>query len=71
MKLLRPVTARLLLSTLLLAPTARWAATAQLRQERTPATQQAHVNDLQQREQLENLQRAQELTQTQRQLVHP
>jgi hypothetical protein len=40
-KLLRPVTASLLLSTVLLAPTALWAATAQLRQERMPATQQA------------------------------
>jgi hypothetical protein len=36
--LLRFVTASLLLSTLLLAPTALWAATDQLRNERTPAT---------------------------------
>jgi hypothetical protein len=62
------VTARLLLSTLLLAPTARWAAADPLRTERTPATQQAQVNELRQREPLEHLKRAQELTHTQRQL---
>jgi len=67
-KLLRPVTASLLLSTFLLASTARWAATDPLRQERTHAIQQEHVNGLNQRKQLDNLQRAQELTQTQRQL---
>jgi hypothetical protein len=67
-KLLRPVTASLLLSTLLLASTARWAATDQLRKERTQATQQKQVNEFYQREQLENLKRALELNQTQRQL---
>jgi hypothetical protein len=66
--LLRPVTASLLLSTLLLAPTARWAATDPLRQTRTQATQQEQVNALHQREQLEHLKRAQELNKTQRQL---
>jgi len=49
----RPVTASLLLSTLLLAHTARWAATDPLRKEWTPATQQAQVNALHQREQLD------------------
>ena len=68
MKLLRPVTASLLLSTFLLASTARWAATDPLRPERTHAIQQEHVNELNQRKQRDNLQRAQELTQTQRQL---
>jgi hypothetical protein len=67
-KLLRPVTASLLLSTVLLAPTARWAVADRLRQERTPATQQQQVNTLYQREQLEHLKRAQDLTQTQRQI---
>jgi hypothetical protein len=67
-KLLRPVTASLLLSTLLLASTARWAATDPLRKERTQATQQQQVNELTQREQLEHLNRALELNQTQRQL---
>jgi hypothetical protein len=38
-KLLRPVIASLLLFTFLLASTARWAATDQLRQERTHTTQ--------------------------------
>src|SRR5215475_14322396 len=66
--LLRPVTASLLLSIFLLAHTARWAATDPLRPERTHATQQQHVNELSQREQLEDLKRAQELDQTQRQL---
>ena len=68
MKLLRFITVSLLLSTFLLSSTARWAATDPLRQERTQATQQKHVNELSQREQLEHLQRTQELTQTQRQL---
>jgi len=66
--LLRPVTASLLLSIVLLAPTARWAATDPLRQERTHATQQQQINELNQREQLEDLKRAQDLNQTQRQL---
>ena len=68
MKLLRPVPASLLLSTFLLAHTALWAATDQLRNEPTPATQQEQVDELHQRTQLENLKRAQELNQTQRQL---
>ena len=68
MKLLRPVIASLLLSTVLLASTARWAATEPLRKEWTQATQQKQVNELSQREQLENLKRALELHQTQRQL---
>ena len=68
MNLLRPVTASLLLSTFLLASSARWAATDPLRKEWTQAIQQKQVNELTQREQLENLKRAQELTQTQRQL---
>jgi len=59
---------RLLLSTVLLASTARWAATEPLRKEWTQATQQKQVNELYQREQLEHLTRAQELNQTQRQL---
>jgi hypothetical protein len=63
MTLLRPVTA-----SLLLAPTARWAAADQLRKARTHATQQAQINALHQRAQLEHLQRAQELHHTQRQL---
>jgi hypothetical protein len=67
-KLLRPVIVSLLLSTVLLAPPARWAAADQLRKERTHATQQKHVNELSQREQLEYLKRALELHQTQRQL---
>ena len=66
--LLRSVTTSLLLSILLLAHTARWAATDPLRQERTHANQQKQVNELTQREQLEALQRAQDLNQTQRQL---
>jgi len=66
--LFRPMTARLLLSTVLLASTARWAATDQRRQERTRATQQAHVNALTQRAQLERLNRALALHHTQRQL---
>ena len=68
MNLLRLVTARLLLAIFLLAPTARWAAADQLRKARTHATQQAQVNALHQHAQLEHLQRAQELTQTQKQL---
>ena len=68
MKLLKPVTISLLLSTLLFASTARCAAADPLRQERTRATQQAQTNELYQRQQLENLNRDQELTQTQRQL---
>ena len=68
MKLLRPVTASLLLSTVLLASPARWAAADPLRKARTHATQQKHVNELSQREQLEHLKRALELHQTQRQL---
>jgi hypothetical protein len=52
----------------LLASTARWAATNPLRQGRTHATQQHHVNALTQREQLEDLKRVQDLKQTQRQL---
>ena len=68
MKLLMPVPASLLLSTFLLAHTALWAATDQLRNEPTPATQQEQVDELHQRTQLENLKRAQELNQTQRQL---
>jgi hypothetical protein len=67
-KLLRPVTASLLLSTFLLTHTARWAATDPLRKERTQATQQEQLNELYQRAQLEALKRAQELTHTQRQL---
>src|SRR5215471_386212 len=67
-KLLRPVTVSLLLSTLLLVPTARWAATEPLRKARTPVTQQEQINEITQREQLENLQRAQELNETQKQL---
>jgi hypothetical protein len=66
--LLRPVPASLLLSIVLLAPTARWAATDPLRHERTYATQQKQINELSQREQLEHLKRAQDLSQTQRQL---
>jgi hypothetical protein len=66
--LLRPVTASLLLSILLLAQTARWAASDPLRQERTHATQQKQINEFYQREQLEDLKRAQDLHQTQRQL---
>jgi hypothetical protein len=66
--LLRPVTASLLLSTVLLASPARWATTDPLRQERTHAIQEAHVNELNQREQLEALKRAQNLNHTQRQL---
>ena len=66
--LLRPVTASLLLSTVLLATTAHWAATDQLRHERTHVIQQEHVNALHQREQREQLKRTQELTHTQRQL---
>jgi hypothetical protein len=62
-KLLKPVTISLLLSTLLFAPTARCAAADQLRQERTRATQQAQTNELYQRQQLENLNRDQELNQ--------
>ena len=68
MKLLRLVTTRLLLATCLLAHNAPWAAADPLRQERMPATQQKHINELDQREQLDNLNRAQELRQTQRQL---
>ena len=68
MTLLRPVTASLLLSIVLLTHTARWAAPDPLRQQRTHATQQQHVNELSQREQLEDLKRAQDLTHTQRQL---
>ena len=68
MKLLRFMTGSLLLSTFLLASTARWAATDPLRQERTHATQQQHINELDQRQQLEDLNRAQDLSQTQRQL---
>ena len=68
MKLLRPVTASLLLFTLLLASTARWAATDPLRQEWTQAIPQQHINELNQREQLDNLNRALALNQTQRQL---
>ena len=68
MKLLRPVIASLLLSTLLLASTARWAATDQLRKEWTQATQQKQVNELSQREQLDHFKRALELHQTQGQL---
>ena len=68
MTLLRPVTASLLLSIVLLAPTARWAATDPLRHERTHATQQQQINELNQREQLEDLKRAQDLNETQRQL---
>ena len=68
MKLLRPVTASLLLSTFLLASTAHWAATDPLRPERIQATQQQQVNELHQREQLDNLNRALELNHTQRQL---
>ena len=68
MKLLRPVTARLLLCTLLLASPARWAATDPLRKEWTHAIQQQHINELNQREQLDNLNRALALNQTQRQL---
>ena len=64
MKLLRPVTANLLLFTFLLAPTARWAVADPLRKERTHATQQKQVNELNQREQLENLKRAQESART-------
>jgi hypothetical protein len=67
-QLFRPVTASLLLSTVLLVPTARWAAADPLRQERTHATQQKQVNGLSQREQLEDLKRAQDLTHTHRQL---
>jgi hypothetical protein len=67
-QLLRPVTASLLLSTVLLASTARWAAADPLRKEWRRATQQKQINELNQREQLEYLKRAQELTQTQRQL---
>jgi hypothetical protein len=67
-KLLRPVTASLLLSTFLLASTAHWAATDPLRHERIQATQQQQVNELTQREQRDNLNRALELNQTQRQL---
>jgi len=67
-KLLKPVTISLLLSTLLFASTARCAAADPLRQERTRAAQQAQTNELYQRQQLENLNRDQELTQTQRQL---
>jgi len=66
--LLRPVAASLLLSTLLLAQTARWGATAPLRPARTHATQQQQLNTLSQREQLEHLNSAMELDQTQRQL---
>jgi hypothetical protein len=51
----------------LLAHTARWAATDPLRQERTHAIQRQHVNELTQRAQLEDLKRAQDLKQTQRQ----
>jgi len=65
--LLRPVTGRLLLSTVLLVSTARWAATDQRRQERMRATQQAHVNALTQRAQRARLNRALELQHTQRQ----
>ena len=68
MKLLKPVTASLLLSTVLLASPARWAAADPLRPERPHAIQQQQVNELNQREQLDNLNRAQELSQTQRQL---
>ena len=68
MTLLRPVTASLLLATCVLAPTALWAATDQLRKVQARATQQAQVNALYQREQLEQLQRTQTLTQTYRQL---
>jgi len=66
-KLLRPVTASLLLSTVLLAHTASWAVADPLRKEWTHATQQKQINALQQREQLDNLNRALELNQTQRQ----
>src|SRR5262245_47095232 len=65
---LRPVTASLLLSMFLLAHTARWAATDPLRQEWAHATQQQQVNELSQREQLEDLHRTQDLKHTQRQL---
>src|SRR6266478_8488756 len=68
LKIVSKVRTSLLLSTFLLAHTARWAATDPLRQERTQATQQQQVNELSQREQLENLKRALELHQTQRQL---
>jgi len=66
--LLRPVTASLLLSTVLLVHTARWAATDQLRKEWTQATRQEQVNELHQREQHEYLKRTLELNHTQRQL---
>jgi hypothetical protein len=67
-KLLRPITVSLLLSIILLASTARWAAANPLRKEWTHATQQKQVNELDQREQLDNLNRTLELNQTQRQL---
>jgi len=66
--LLRPVTASLLLSTFLLASSARWVATDPLRKEWTQAIQQQQVNELYQREQLDYLNRALELNQAQRQL---
>jgi hypothetical protein len=66
--LLRPMTVSLLLSTVLLASTARWASADPLRKERTHATEQKQVNALRQREQLEDLKRALELKQTQWQL---
>ena len=68
MKLLRPITARLLLSTLLLASTACWAVADPLRKEWAQASQQQQVNELYQREQLDYLNRALELNQAQRQL---
>ena len=68
MHLLRPVTGRLLLSTVLLVSIARWAATDQRRHERMRATQQEQVNALTQRAQLERLNRALALHHTQRQL---
>src|SRR5207302_455586 len=68
LKTVSEVRTSLLLSTFLLAPTARWAAADPLRKARTQATQQAQVNEFHQREQLEHLNRAQELNETQRQL---